>query len=85
MRNNATITVKTWDGQQRAIHNAELRAELDQGENVFFKIEGKHEDDIFMIYYDYNREKATAEYNQLTNRLLRAQERWLEQYVDKYR
>lgn len=81
MKNQATITVGTWDGQERQIHKAELRAELDQNEKVFFKIEGTNDDDKFMVNFDYNREKATAEYNQITNRLLRAQERWLEKYV----
>lgn len=81
MKNQATIVVKTWDGKEKPIHKAELRAELDQDENVFFKIEGTYEDEKYMVNFDYDRERATERYNGIVKNLMWEQERWLKQYV----
>lgn len=84
IKNLATVKVKTWDGQERLVQKAELRAELDGDHGIFFKIEGRYENQTFMIDYFVDRVKAIDVYNQLMQLLIIEQERYLEDYVENY-
>lgn len=74
-----TIEVTTWDNSTRAIQQAEIRAEYDGKQEVFFKIEGRCENVNFMIDYSYDKLTALQKFFSIVTKLMDEQQKVLEE------
>jgi hypothetical protein len=77
------MMVKTWTGEEKPVKKIAFFPEKDPEGELFYKIEGQNNGNIFMVQYSYDREKAWDEYINLLTKLIDFQVNNLQQLEGK--